>query len=246
MRSRLLLLIGICLLAIACVLLSGNQMRQFGTKLLARWKHSRDVAGRVRKYGDGVRNRVEPDFERAGIAYPPAVLALLAFKQERTLEVYARNKGGSFRYIRSYPILGASGTLGPKLREGDKQIPEGIYTVANLNPNSRYHLAIRVSYPNTFDRQQAAIEKRSNLGGDIMIHGSDHSVGCLAMGDQAAEDLFVLCALSGPSKVSLIFSPVDFRGGGHPSLPANPAWVPALYDSIKLALNTYPAPQANR
>lgn len=79
-----------------------------------------------------------------------------------------------------------------------------------------------------------------------MIHGSDRSVGCLAMGDQAAEDLFVLCALTGPAKVSLIFSPIDFRSGERAPLPTSPAWVPELYDSIKVALNTYPPPHAER
>jgi hypothetical protein len=206
-----------------------------------------DVNARVQHYGDAVRDRLHLDFVRAGVIYPPASLALLAFKQERRLEVYGANsQTDSFRFIRSYPILGASGTLGPKLREGDGQVPEGLYRVENLNPNSRYHLAIRVNYPNAFDLENAIRENRTNPGSDIMIHGSDRSVGCLAMGDQAAEDLFVLCALTGPANVSLVFSPIDFRSGGHASLPTSPAWVPELYDSIKVALNTYPPSHANR
>jgi hypothetical protein len=222
-------------------------MRQLGIDLWSWWKTRHDVTARVQQYGEAVRDRLHSDFARAGVIYPPASLALLAFKQERRLDVYAANsQTAPYRFIRSYPILGTSGTLGPKLREGDRQVPEGLYRVENLNPNSRYHLAIRVNYPNAFDLENAAHEKRTNPGSDIMIHGSDRSVGCLAMGDQAAEDLFVLCALTGPSKVSLIFSPIDFRNGGHPSLPTSPAWVPGLYDSIKVALNTYPPSQANQ
>jgi len=222
-------------------------MRQFGIDLWSWWKTRHDVTARVQQYGGAVHDRLQSDFARAGIAYPPASLALLAFKQERRLEVYAANSPTApFRFIRAYPILGSSGTLGPKLREGDGQVPEGLYRVENLNPNSRHHLAIRVNYPNAFDLENAAREQRTDPGGDIMIHGSDRSVGCLAMGDQAAEDLFVLCALTGPSKVALIFSPIDFRCGGHPSLPTSPDWVPGLYDSIKIALNTYPPSHADR
>jgi len=222
-------------------------MREFGAKLWENWMSRHDINSRLQQYGQVVRDRLHADFARAGVSYPPASLALLAFKQERRLEVYAANsQSAPFRYICSYPILGSSGTLGPKLREGDGQVPEGLYRVENLNPNSRYHLAIRVNYPNAFDLANAAREQRANPGSDIMIHGSDRSVGCLAMGDQAAEDLFVLCALTGPAKVSLIFSPIDFRSGEHAPLPTSPAWVPELYDSIKVALNTYPPPHAKR
>src|SRR5207244_3968581 len=120
-------------------------------------------------------------------AYPPAELALLAFKQERLLEVYATDKKmGGFKFVQAYPILGASGELGPKLREGDGQVPEGLYAINFLNPNSLYHLSLRVSYPNDFDRAQAKRDGRQKLGGDIMIHGSFASIGCLAMGDEAA------------------------------------------------------------
>src|SRR5204863_8498878 len=62
-------------------------------------------------------------------------------------------------------------------------ISEGIYPIESLNPNSRFHLSLRIGYPNAFDRAQAAKEKRTNLGGDIMIHGNSVSIGCLAMGE---------------------------------------------------------------
>ena len=71
-----------------------------------------------------------------------------------------------------YPIRAASGALGPKLREGDRQVPEGVYDIESLNPNSRFHVALRVGYPNAFDRQMAGREGRTALGGDIMIRAS--------------------------------------------------------------------------
>ena len=79
--------------------------------------------------------------------------------------------------------------LGPKLREGDRQVPEGVYTIANMNPNSISHLSLALSYPNDFDRARAAEDGRADntLGGSIMIHGGSGSIGCMAVGDEAAE-----------------------------------------------------------
>ena len=86
------------------------------------------------------------------------------------------------------------GASGPKIQRGDKQVPEGVYGISYLNPNSAYHLSLGVNYPNAFDREMAAKDGRKNLGGDIMIHGKNVSSGCLAVGDEPAEELFVLAA----------------------------------------------------
>ena len=164
------------------------------------------VGERVAYYGGAARSRMVPGFERAGVAYPPGRVVMLAIKKERRLEVYAESPGRELRWVRAYPILAASGELGPKLKEGDRQVPEGVYAIESLNPNSAYHLALRVGYPNAFDRKMAAAEGRTNLGGDIMIHGKAASVGCLAMGDAAAEELFVLAAETGIERMKLIIS----------------------------------------
>ena len=82
-----------------------------------------------------------------------------------------------------------SGRLGPKLKEGDRQVPEGLYRVESLNPNSRYHLSLRVNYPNEQDKSYGRLDGRNNLGTDIMIHGKDCSIGCLAMGDPSCDFL---------------------------------------------------------
>ena len=202
------------------------------------------VAGRVKEFGGVVAKRWEPHFTKAGVPYPPVAVAILAFKQERRLEIHAAGRNGAHRFIRSYPILAASGRLGPKLRQGDRQVPEGLYRIELLNPNSLYHLSLRVNYPNEFDRQQAQRDDRKNLGGDIMIHGNAVSIGCIAIGDPAAEDLFVLVALTGVKNVRVIISPVDFRVCDLPSLPpGTPKWVETLYPAIKRELAEYPAPK---
>lgn len=144
------------------------------------------------------------------------------------------------KLIRTFPMLAASGKLGPKLRFGDLQVPEGFYRIDSLNPNSAFHLALHVSYPNEFDRAQAARENRGALGGQIMIHGSNGSIGCLAMGDEAAEDLFVLAAETGIENIEVILSPVDFRVRDAPQAAPRPAWIANLYSQIKAALIQLP------
>lgn len=199
------------------------------------------VAERVQQYGAAARARLSPHFANQQVSYPPNELIFVGLKEEKLLEVHAKSGTNGFKLIRTYPILAASGVAGPKLREGDRQVPEGIYRIELLNPNSSYHLSMRIGYPNAFDRAQAAKEGRTKLGGDIMIHGKAKSVGCLAMGDDAAEDLFVLAANTGFEKITVILAPVDFRAGK--SLPANaklPGWTVELYAQIKARLSELP------
>jgi len=106
------------------------------------------------RYGPAAEKRLRPHFQRAGVAYPPKQIALLGFKAERKLELWAA-KGEGWTFIRAYPVLAASGTAGPKLREGDRQVPEGVYTLEYLNPNSSYHLSMKLNYPNAFDLKHA-------------------------------------------------------------------------------------------
>jgi murein L,D-transpeptidase YafK len=165
---------------------------------------------------------------------------LLAFKAERRLDLYA---GEPCRLVRSWPILAASGEAGPKIREGDGQVPEGFYRITFLNPNSRYHLSLRVGYPNPTDLAQAAEEGRdpSSLGGDIMIHGGAGSVGCLAIGDEAIEELFVLAARTGADRIRLISAPCDFRTGAGVEVPASaPSWTAELHERLREGLRAFP------
>ena len=202
------------------------------------------IEDRLEQYGTNARARLAPHFIKAAVAYPPSALAFIGLKEEKIFQVYARSGTNGFSFIREYPILAASGVAGPKLSEGDKQVPEGIYAIELLNPNSSYHLSMRVGYPNASDREQAAKEGRTKLGGDIMIHGKAFSVGCLAMGDDAAEELFVLAADTKIENMTVIIAPVDFRAGK--TLPENaklPSWTESLYPEIKKRLAEFPLPE---
>jgi hypothetical protein len=198
----------------------------------------RTVASVVAELGPRVRPHWQPFFRAAGLEYPPPELALLAFKRERRLEVWGRAEGPWVR-IDALPILAASGDAGPKLREGDRQVPEGVYRVVAFNPNSRFHLSMMLDYPNADDVAVAAAEGRTDLGGEIFIHGGAVSIGCLAVGDRAIENLFVLVADVGVEHVEVIVAPRDPRDGrGLAPVPALP-FTRDLYRRIEDSLRPF-------
>lgn len=208
----------------------------------------RTVEQVVRALADPVRQRLEPAFQKAGVSYPPTRMMLQAFKAEKRIDLLAASAGGPLRPILSWPVLAASGEVGPKLREGDRQVPEGFYRIELLNPNSRFHLSLRVNYPNPDDLARARDEGReiSQLGGDIMIHGGAASIGCLAIGDHAVEELFVLAAQTGLDTIELVIFPGDFRTGPPPAPPESaPAWTSDLHEALKRELETPRDPDLN-
>lgn len=186
--------------------------------------------------GPAARERLRARFAAASAPYPPARIWLIGLKAEERLELFAGETPESARRIADYPILAGSGGPGPKLREGDRQVPEGVYPVTFLNPNSAYHLSLRLGYPNAEDLRHAAAEGRTNPGGDIMIHGKAVSIGCLAMGDPAVEELFTLAADTGIGSVEVLIAPHDLRVLPPPDLPNAPAWLPARYADLAARL----------
>ncbi|NIR29601.1 MAG: L,D-transpeptidase family protein [Gammaproteobacteria bacterium] len=201
------------------------------------------VSDRVAQYGQAVHRRLVPHFERAGVTYPPGAVVLVGIKSKKRLELYAGPTRDALRHVRTYSVMGVSGGPGPKLREGDRQVPEGIYAVTALNPASRFHLSMRIGYPNRFDRWMARKDGRRDLGGDIYIHGGYFSQGCLAMGDAAAEELFVLAAETGLENVTVILTPVDLRRRPQAPVSASaPEWTPWLYDVLERALRRLAPP----
>ncbi|MCB4751990.1 MAG: murein L,D-transpeptidase, partial [Sulfurovum sp.] len=109
------------------------------------------------------------------------------FKSEAVLEIWMKVKD-DYVHFEDYPICAYSGDLGPKIKEGDRQSPEGFYRVYknNLNPYSRYHLSFNLGYPNPYDRA------RHRTGSYLMVHGDCRSVGCYAMTDTQIEDIYGL------------------------------------------------------
>lgn len=110
------------------------------------------------------------------------------FKEESKLEIWKPTASGRYALFKSYDICKWSGGLGPKVREGDRQAPEGFYTVtpASMNPNSSYYLSFNIGYPNAYDRSLG------RTGSHLMVHGACSSAGCYAMTDEQMAEIFAL------------------------------------------------------
>jgi murein L,D-transpeptidase YafK len=144
----------------------------------------------------------QPYAMKAQAPIPPKLLADIAdknmdvgspilvrvFKTESELEVWKQDRTGRYALLKTYPICKWSGDLGPKVREGDRQAPEGFYdiTPAQMNPNSQYYLAFNIGFPNAFDRAH------DRTGAHLMVHGDCSSRGCYAMSDEQIQEIFAL------------------------------------------------------
>lgn len=195
----------------------------------------------VKQYSSSVDHSLQPTFKKAKVDYPPQDVALLAFKDERKMELWAKDRYcKDWKHIKDYNLTATSGKLGPKLKYHDDQIPEGIYHLVMLNPFSALQLSMRINYPNEFDQIHGAIDGRKDLGGDIFIHGHNLSVGCIAIGDAAINELFVLAARTGTQNVKVIIAPNDLRiNDPVTDLSGLPEWVPDLYEQIDEELEDF-------
>ncbi|HEX6589201.1 MAG TPA: L,D-transpeptidase family protein [Longimicrobiales bacterium] len=156
-------------------------------------------------------------FAERGLTYPPRDVYFRLFKQEQVLEVWVRETTTSEQYtlLREYPICAIPGRLGPKRRADDFQAPEGFYYIEGFNPESEFHLSLRLNYPNPADR---VIGVTQALGGDIYIHGGCSTVGCFPMTDSAIAELYWLA--------------VEARSAGQATIPVHV--FPARLDDARM------------
>ena len=145
------------------------------------------------RFADGfikVEDSLKKQFEVKKMPWPPNELYIRSFKYDRQLEVWVRAADReTFKLFKTYKVCMQSGATGPKRFEGDYQVPEGFYYINELNPNSNYHLALGLNYPNASDK---ILSDSLHPGNAIYIHGNCVSVGCIAISDQPIEELFVL------------------------------------------------------
>lgn len=236
MTRKILLAIGL-IIAVAIFLKYGRSVYM---PVVNKMKGNQTVESRIDDIQVEVWNRLENNLNLAGykMDYPKEII-LVAFKEERVLQVYSKDYNG-VKLIKEYPFTAFSGELGPKLKEGDKQIPEGIYEVEYLNPNSSFYLSIKISYPNEFDKSKTALSIIADMGGDIFIHGKSATIGCIPIGDEAIEEVFVLTQKAINNKVKVIISPRDFRT--NPEYPniEDIEWEKELYGLIEKEIKTLP------
>lgn len=144
--------------------------------------------GKVRKVKTGSVSYATVSLMRDMDMPRQAPILIRVFKEEGELEVWKQERNGRYGLLRSYPICRFSGKLGPKIREGDRQAPEGFYAIdgGSLNPWSRNHLAFNIGFPNAYDRQMG------RTGSHLMVHGGCKSVGCYAMTHKGMEEIYAL------------------------------------------------------
>ena len=135
-------------------------------------------------------------------------LLLIAYKDNDLIDIYAKTKQvGSYKKILSYDICSRSGQLGPKRKQGDRQVPEGFYHIDRFNPTSSFYLSLGLNYPNLADKRKS---KASNLGGDIFIHGSCVTIDCLPMTDNFIKEIYLLAVYArnnGQNKIPVYVFP---------------------------------------
>ena len=160
---------------------------------------------RVRKAYDLKWPSLEKELQKGGFDKGFEML-LNYYKMEEKLEVWLKtSKQNSFTLFKSYNACAKSGTLGPKVVEGDLQTPEGFYKINVFNPMSNFHLSLGVDYPNAVDRARTGQNRRT--GGDIYIHGNCVTVGCVPLTDDKIREVYVLA--------------VEARNNGQKEIPVN-------------------------
>ena len=189
------------------------------TPILAQFKTRQLTFKKVRDSYREKEKKLQDEFNSKKIDYPPGGIFLRAFKEERKLEVWIKGvNSDTFSFFKEYEFSGFSGGYGPKRKEGDGQIPEGFYYISVFNPNSNFYLSLKVSYPNESDR---ILGNKSNLGGDIFIHGSNVTIGCIPITDDKIKELYILAveaAENGQSKIPVHIFPAKLTAGKLSSL----------------------------
>jgi murein L,D-transpeptidase YafK len=148
--------------------------------------------GRVRAAISEKEKIISDNLKRHGLTTDSIHILIIAFKSERKLEIHAKQKTATaYKKIEEYDICSSSGKLGPKRQQGDRQVPEGFYYIDRFNPVSNFYLSLGINYPNSSDRKKSQAQR---LGGDIFIHGSCVTIGCLPMTDDVIKKIYLYAA----------------------------------------------------
>ena len=165
--------------------------------------------------GDALKRKgdtLQKQFMAKGLAWPAKYVYIRSFKFDGQLEVWVKNdRKEQFRLFKTYRVCALAGSLGPKRMEGDYQVPEGFYYINEFNPNSNYYLSLGINYPNPSDR---ILSDSLKPGGDIYIHGSCVTVGCIPVTDQQIDEIYILAAYaknSGQDFIPVHIFPVRYN-----------------------------------
>ena len=135
---------------------------------------------------------IKKEFDSKGLKWPAKYVYIRSFKYDSQLEVWVKNdRNEKYKLFKTYKVCALAGTLGPKRMEGDYQVPEGFYYINEFNPKSTYHLSLGLNYPNASDK---ILSDANRPGGEIYIHGSCVTVGCIPLTDPMIEELYIISA----------------------------------------------------
>lgn len=169
-------------------------------------------------------------------------ILFVAYKEDGVLDVYAKTKQETtYRKILSYPICASSGGPGPKRKSGDGQVPEGFYHINRFNPSSNFHLSLGLNYPNLADQRK---NPNQSLGGDIFIHGSCVTIGCLPMTDNYIKEIYLLAVHAknnGQSTIPVYVFPFKMSAQQLQSYKAryNDKTLSAFWDNLKTGYDLF-------
>jgi len=169
------------------------------------------------RVADAMERKVDTlkkQFDAAGLQWPARQIYVRSFKYDSQMEVWVRNNASEpFKLFKTYNVCALAGTMGPKRMVGDYQVPEGFYYINEFKPNSNYHMSLGLNYPNPSDKIVSS-DSDMNPGGDIYIHGSCVTVGCIPLQDSQIEELYIIAMSaksSGQDFIPVHIFPVRFN-----------------------------------
>lgn len=155
---------------------------------------------------------LQKQFEAKGLTWPAKYVYIRSFKFDGQLEIWVKNdRKEQFKLFKTYKVCAMAGTLGPKRMQGDYQVPEGFYYINEFNPNSNYHLSLGLNYPNQSDK---VLSDSLRPGGDIYIHGSCVTVGCIPLTDEFIDEVYIIATYaktSGQDYIPVHIYPVRYN-----------------------------------
>lgn len=179
---------------------------------------------------------IKNEFIKAGFSYPVKQIFIRSFKYDHELEVWVRNnERDPFTLFKTYKVCVMAGDLGPKRVEGDFQVPEGFYYISDFKPNSEFYLSLKLNYPNESDK---ILSDKSKPGGEIYIHGSCVSVGCIPLQNNQVEEVYLLAGgakLNGQKYIPVHVYP--FRFGNNKALEYYTHYAEGDYNSQRFTLS---------
>ena len=194
--------------ALVMIIFAEKLSAQSGASFIDFQRSMPKVADVIRRKEDTLMKQ----FKEKGLIWPAKYLYIRSFKYDSELELWVKNKKEEkYKLFKTYKVCALAGTLGPKRLTGDYQVPEGFYYINEFNPRSNYHFALGLNYPNASDRLLADI---AQPGGDIYIHGSCVTTGCIPLTDDKIEEVYLIAAHAkdlGDDFIPVHIFPVNFK-----------------------------------